>query len=192
MNAYLLSDLVRINGANGLILETGTVPEKIVSLNLLAPRGGFSSFQIVAENADRDALSVKAECGQENICVELFEEWFIETGDSLTPDCLVPLKEDGCLAAKQTLPKNISCLWADIFVPAEAKTGEYPISVILACGGRAKTLTLNLIVSETILPETGLITCDLQGCLQGSISDLGEALLHPPVSSHHVSPGPLP
>ena len=60
MNAYLLSDLVRIDGATGLILETGEAPEKASSLGLIAPRGGFSSFQAIIENADKENLSVKA------------------------------------------------------------------------------------------------------------------------------------
>lgn len=179
MNAYLLSDLVRVNGTNGLILETGTVPERISSLGLIAPRGGFSSFQVIIENADKDALSVKAVPDTGNIQIELYEEWFIETGDCLTPDCLIPLKEDGSLTAKQLLPKNVVCIWADVFVPAEEKPGEHLVSIVLECINKPRTLSVNLLVSETVLPEAGLITCDLNNYAD-AISPQYESMRHNP------------
>lgn len=161
MNAYLLSDLVRINGATGLILETGEAPGKNSVLGLIAPRGGFSSFQVIIEDADKQTLSVKAKADHTDIGIELFEEWFHETEDQLTPDCLIPVNEDGTLKAKQALSKNLTCIWVDIYVPETLDAGKKDITVFVESEGNTRTLSVTVDISETVLPETGLITCDL-------------------------------
>lgn len=60
MNVYLLGDCARINGANGLILETGEAADKRKRMCVRAPRAGFTSFQVIAETDEETPVRAEA------------------------------------------------------------------------------------------------------------------------------------
>ncbi len=156
-----ISDCLRINGADGKVLENGKSIGDIAQNKTVAPKNGFASFQLVIDTECAfDAIEVKADFS-DGLSVDLYEEWFIDIEGALVPDCLIPLKDTGVLRTETRASGRYAVVWADVYVSASCKAGEHAISLTVSASGIAQRAVFTLFVPDYAYPKTGRIVCDL-------------------------------
>jgi len=168
MAVYLLKDTVRIDGATGLCLETGESLPALDRLTLIAPRGGFASFQIIVDGK-ADAIDVSFSnlkgAGERNASAfEAYVEWFHQKDGALIPDLLVPLGNQRLpfrVPLRETLPQKAGALWVDVYVPEDAQPGRYAAEAAVTVDGVKTILCIELKAYATVLPRGSTITADL-------------------------------
>ena len=138
------------------------------SISLQGPRGGYVSFQLVAEPTGNEAytLELRLAPGESGIQAEVYREWFhhLESDQSYCPDALIPIQ----LPYSSRLPEpdnrisrqTAQAFWVDIWIPSSGRPGVYRGGAILKAGRRSVKLPIELKVLRAIVPEQDVLTVD--------------------------------
>lgn len=149
-------------------------PKEGLTVNLIAARNEFVSFQVVVHGGDAGANKVEAWMGGFEgptsipaTDLTLYRVAFLDinaptppnTETGAWPDPLVPnideITGEKRNAFPMTVPANESrSIWADIHVPAEARPGNYSGKVEVWGQGFSATVNVNLQVVRAYLPST--------------------------------------
>jgi len=175
MDIYLIKDMFRIDGKTGGVVEGGFSTDFVKyseRLELNSAKNQFVSFQIVVDPGDKnvdeisfefDGLSGGGEIPKENF--EVYIEWFHRQGERLIPDLLVPFVNPK-FAAKIPLDADYLCdqragvLWADLFIPKDARPGFYEGALSVNADGFNKTFMVAVTVYDAEVREGSTITAD--------------------------------
>jgi hypothetical protein len=134
-------------------------------VKLAAPRGGFVSFQLLAQMAAGGSyvLHVKMPAPLE---ADLFREWFhLTRGDRVyRPDALIPVRapyRSQIPAPDNRIEKQTAqAFWVDIWIPHTARPGTYAAAAELEADGSRASLPIRITVLAAEFPGKDAVTID--------------------------------
>jgi hypothetical protein len=138
------------------------------SVTLVAPRGGFVSFQLAVRMAEGGAYALNLKMPPP-LEADVFREWFhLTQRDRLyRPDALVPVSGD--YRSRMPEPDNripkqtVQAFWVDVWVSRAARPGSYTASAELEAGGAGGSrlsLPIHITVLGAEFPEKDAVTID--------------------------------
>jgi hypothetical protein len=137
------------------------------AVRLDCARGCYVSFHLVVETARRGDYSIDAHINDRTgkIKIDLFREWFHRlTGGGHYPDALVPVS----LPHRSQLPdpenkidqQTAQAFWVDIWIPPDARPGDYSGEAILEFAGKSHILDIHLAVLAAVAASQDVVILD--------------------------------
>ena len=134
------------------------------SVTLVAPRGGFVSFQLVVRMPEGGAYALNLKMPPP-LEADVFREWFhLTQRDQLyRPDALVPVP--AAFHSRMPEPDNripkqtVQAFWVDVWVPRTARPGSYTASAELEAASRV-SVPVRITVLGAEFPEKDAVTID--------------------------------
>jgi hypothetical protein len=140
-------------------------------------RAGYISFQVIAKlRAQGDyAVELTAPSGLQ---VDLFREWYhaLDSDKSFVPDALVPVQTP--YHSRLPEPDNrveaqkAQAFWVDVWIPANARAGDYPLQLRLTSGEGEARLTVPIHVVAATVPNEDVVVMDHNSYGSSWIADL--------------------
>ena len=140
-------------------------------------RAGYLSLQVIAllRAPGEYSLEITPPSGLQ---VDVFREWYhvLEREKTQVPDALVPVRTP--YRSRLPEPDNrvegqkAQAFWVDVWVPANARTGEYPLQFRLASGEGEARVAVGIRVLAATVPNEDVVTIDHNSYGSSWIGDL--------------------
>ncbi|MBM4085669.1 MAG: fibronectin type III domain-containing protein, partial [Planctomycetes bacterium] len=169
---FVLPDTVKLDPSTGDILEAADDAAYRQrnpvwdgrTVHLSAARNEIVAFQLIAEAAKVEDIRARDLAGDGGRIAaaqaRCYRVWFVREGNRWFPEVALPMQVSGA----QNVPnRRFQALWVDIYVPKDARPGEYRGSLVVTMDGKRTEAPLRLRVGQLTLPDTVGFVVDLNG-----------------------------
>jgi hypothetical protein len=165
-------------GPDGAIVAADRAAAGHARPSLLAgARSGYISLQIVVKLRSPGEYSLDL-TSPSGLQVDLFREWYhsLEQEKTYYPDALSPVR----LPYRSRLPdldnqisaQNAQAFWVDVWIPANARPGEYSLSFRLTSAEGNAQASVPLRVLSAVVPDQDVVAIDHNSYGSSWIGDL--------------------